>query len=92
VLITIVKNDGNWGVKDLFLDKCTVVDDQNWECRDTPFTTVYVMIHGHYYHSLTGGGLPEFVEHFGVDVLGTSLRFYRHVSRTESNRIFGTSR
>jgi hypothetical protein len=60
VLITIVKNDGNWGVKDLFLDKCTVVDDQNWECRDTPFTTVYVMIHGHYYHSLTGGCLPEF--------------------------------
>jgi hypothetical protein len=25
VLMTIVKNDGNWGVKDLFLDKCTVV-------------------------------------------------------------------
>jgi hypothetical protein len=70
VLITIVKDDGNWwaGIKDLLLDNCSVVDEFNWKCRETngkpegPFYVVndYAMVHGRYYHSLTGGGPPEF--------------------------------
>lgn len=29
VLITVVHNDGNWGVKDQFLEHCSVVDMTN---------------------------------------------------------------
>jgi hypothetical protein len=70
VLITIVKNDGSYfGGKDLFLEHCSIVDDLNWKCRDTnglpvsaPFyhQNDYAMVHGRYYHSLTGGGPPNF--------------------------------
>jgi hypothetical protein len=69
VLIAIVKNDGNYGVKDIILDNCSIVDDTNWKCRKTnslpessPFHQVTddAMIHGRYYHSLRGGGPPNF--------------------------------
>jgi hypothetical protein len=57
IKITIVKNDGNWWVKDLILDHCTVVDFYNWECRHANgfMLTEYAMSHGRYYHSLKGG-------------------------------------
>ena len=38
VLITIVKDvkdDGKWGIKDKFLDNCSVVDHLNWKCSET---------------------------------------------------------
>ena len=62
VLITIIKNDGNYAVKDIFLDNCSIVDDINWKCRDTngkpegPIYLIdnYAMIHGRYYYTLTG--------------------------------------
>jgi hypothetical protein len=62
VLITIVHNDGNWGVKDLFLEHCSVVDTMNWKCTETvgkpegPLYSVteYGMVHGRYYSSVTG--------------------------------------
>jgi hypothetical protein len=69
VLITIIKNDGSYGVTDFILDNCSIVDETNWKCRDTnglPKTASfyqqkdYAMIHGRYYHSLTGGGPPDF--------------------------------
>ena len=61
VLMTIVKNDGNWGVKDLFLDNCTVVDDLNWRCRNgSGIIQEYAMVRGRYYRSLTGGVPPNF--------------------------------
>jgi hypothetical protein len=69
VLITIVNNDGNWGNKNLFLEHCSVVDAENWKCRETnglpessPYYQVndFAMIDGRYYQSLTGGGPPDF--------------------------------
>lgn len=61
VLITIVKNDGNWGVNDFILDNCSIVDDTNWKCRSTNgVLNDYSMIHGRYYHTLTGGNPPDF--------------------------------
>jgi hypothetical protein len=35
VLITVVKDDGTWGIKDLFLEHCSVVDMTNWKCTDS---------------------------------------------------------
>jgi hypothetical protein len=56
VIITIVKDDGTWGLRYMPLDRCTVVDDQNWECSDpgTTMSRLHGMVHGRYYHSLTG--------------------------------------
>jgi hypothetical protein len=71
-LITIIQNDGNWGVKDLFLEHCSVVDTTNWKCTETvgkpegPLyaVTEYGMVHGRYYRSLTGSPIgtssPDF--------------------------------
>ncbi len=33
VQITITRNDGNWLVKLIFLDSCSIVDARNWKCR-----------------------------------------------------------
>jgi len=54
VLMTIVKNDGNWGVKDLFLEHCSVVDETNWECSQGN-DMMYGMLRGRYYHKLAQG-------------------------------------
>lgn len=35
VQITILKNDGNWFIKDFILDHCAVVDAANWKCTET---------------------------------------------------------
>jgi len=80
VQITIVKNDGNWWIKDFILGHCTVVDFDNWKCREPNgfMLNEYAMSHGRYYHSLTGGdsstdaytssisGLTFWALHFGV--------------------------
>jgi hypothetical protein len=65
-LISIVKNDGNWIVKDFFLDHCSVVTADTWKCETRPeergelrISSLYGTIHGRYYHSLTGGGSPD---------------------------------
>jgi hypothetical protein len=67
VLISIVKTDGNWFVKDWFLDPCSVVTAETWRCQSRSegaspefrYLTEYGMMHGRYYHSLTGGGSPD---------------------------------
>jgi hypothetical protein len=56
VLITVVKDDGSWGIKDLFLEHCSVVDTTNWKCTDSD--SEHGMLHGRYYYSFTGGGPP----------------------------------
>jgi hypothetical protein len=66
--IAIVKNDGNWGIKDFILDDCAMVDSRNWKCTETngsPGGPIYVvrewgMLHGRLYMSLTGGGPPNY--------------------------------
>jgi hypothetical protein len=72
VLITIVKNDGGYGVKDFFFDNCSIVDDTNWKCTHTvgkPEGPIYSveengMVHGRYYRSFTGSPIgttsPDF--------------------------------
>jgi hypothetical protein len=58
VLITVIKEDGNWGIKDLLLENCSVVDSGDWKCSNGQYS-VYAMSHGRYYHSL-GGGSPDY--------------------------------
>jgi hypothetical protein len=61
ILITLLKTMATGGVKDFILENCSVVDDLNWRCKNVgTFSSVYAMAHGRYYHSLTGGGPPEF--------------------------------
>jgi hypothetical protein len=63
VLITIVKNDGNYGVNNLILDDCSVFDASNWTCRKTvgkPEGIHWVeengMSQGRYYRQSISGG------------------------------------
>jgi hypothetical protein len=69
VLISIVKNDGDWFIRDILLDMCSVVDGSNWRCHDKPIgtpgqlmymITEYGMAHGRYYKTLTGGAPPDY--------------------------------
>jgi hypothetical protein len=68
VQVTIIKNDGNWWVKNLILEHCSVVDSLNWKCTEangdpnSPFYMAkeYGMVQGRYYHSLTGGNSPDY--------------------------------
>jgi hypothetical protein len=69
VLISIVKNDGNWFSKDYILDMCSVVDSRNWKCTEKPIGNPggpvymvrdYGMVHGRFYTSLTGGAPPDY--------------------------------
>ena len=32
VLVSVIKNDGNWVVKDYILDNCSVVTTETWKC------------------------------------------------------------
>jgi len=49
--ITIVKNDDNWLVKDIFLDHCTVIDASNWKCT-RPGDETFWMARGQYAYFL----------------------------------------
>lgn len=49
--ITIVKNDDNWLVKDIFLDHCTVIDASNWNCS-RPGDETFWMARGQYVYFL----------------------------------------
>jgi hypothetical protein len=68
VQITIIKNDGNWWIKDFILDHCSVVDTRNWKCSETiaeqegaPYIVRdYGMVHDRFYSSLTGGDSPDY--------------------------------
>jgi hypothetical protein len=63
VQITVLKNDGNWWVKDLILDHCIVINSNNWKCTRAmgkPLVEEYNMLHGRYFHSLTGGSPPDY--------------------------------
>jgi hypothetical protein len=68
VQISILKNDGNWFLKNFILDNCSVVDAGNWKCTETtgkqdgPIYMVreYGMLHQRYYTSLTGGGGADY--------------------------------
>jgi hypothetical protein len=68
VQISIVKNDGDWRIKDFILDKCSVVDARNWKCDETtgnPGGPIYMvndygMVRGRFYMSLTGHGPPDY--------------------------------
>jgi hypothetical protein len=87
VQITIVKNDGDWWIKDLILSHCTVVDPDDWKCKDQNgfMLNRYAMAHGRYYHSLTGGdastdaytssisGLTYWTLHYGFIDVPTAL-------------------
>ena len=63
VQIVVVKNDGNWLINDIILDRCSVVDTGNWKCTETngqPGGPIYIvkergMLRGQYYASLEGG-------------------------------------
>ena len=69
VLISVVKNDGGWIVKDYLLDHCSVITADTWKCEwsseggspEFRYLTEYGMMHGRYYKSLTGGGSFEFL-------------------------------
>jgi hypothetical protein len=70
VLISAVKNDGSWIEKDYLLDDCSVVTADTWKCEvevtpreaapELRIYSIYRMMHGRYYWSLTGGGPPNF--------------------------------
>jgi hypothetical protein len=68
VQISIIKNDGNWWVKDSMLENCSVIDATNWKCTmpwGSPRGPVYMlreygMVRGQYYSSLTGGGGDDY--------------------------------
>jgi hypothetical protein len=70
VQLYIVRNDGNYWVKDFILDKCSIVDASNWKCIDIsrfPNNTDHKydieyewgMSRGRYYSNITGGGTPD---------------------------------
>lgn len=79
VLMTIVKNDGNYFYKDYFLEGCSVVDTTNWKCTDGPITfrTVHAMSHGHYYDLLTGGHSGDY---YKSSISGETLSALRNHS------------
>jgi hypothetical protein len=63
VQISILKNYARgWFIKDLILDTYSVVDTDNWKCKE-PFSkeavSEYGMVRGRYYSSLTGENPPE---------------------------------
>lgn len=71
VQITITKNAGDWYVTSMILENCSVVDLNNWMCKDetrskpgAPFQieiiNTYAMHRGHFYRSLTGGAPPHY--------------------------------
>ena len=62
VQIVIKENDGNWGVDQIFLAGCSVIDPNNWQCQDrsTPestYTTTIGMKNGVYYWVFRGNNL-----------------------------------
>jgi hypothetical protein len=71
VQITVIRSDGNWFEGSFLLEKCSVVNSENWKCvneqhskPDAPFKidliSTFGMTHGHFYRSLTGGEPPHF--------------------------------
>jgi hypothetical protein len=87
VQISILKNDGNWFIKDFILEDCSIVDTSNWKCKrhDGQVVEEHSMVRGRYYRSLTGGGPTEFYTssisgftfwalHYGFITLPNALR------------------
>jgi hypothetical protein len=77
VQITTMSDPGDWESQPVFLDNCSVVDEQNWNCKietkGTGFTIVdrYAMHHGHFYRSMKGTASP-------MGYYSSSLSGWRH--------------
>jgi hypothetical protein len=56
VQISVLKNDGNYLLKDFLLNKCSVVDTGNWKCTDGDIAE-YGMVRHRYYETLSAAGL-----------------------------------
>lgn len=78
VQITIVKNNNNWFVKDMFLDNCTVIDASNWKCT-RPGDETFWMARGQYAYFLgtsrksSVGGLRGWLIRNGLISFDTKL-------------------
>jgi len=95
VQITIVKNDGNWMVKDIFLDNCTVIDASNWKCS-TPGVgdETFWMARGQYTRFLFGhvrtssaSGLRGWLLRNGIISLDTALPWWMTLNSTAHHRL-----
>jgi hypothetical protein len=99
VLISVVKNDGGWIVKDFVLDQCSVVTAETWKCQigseggssEFRYLTEYGMIHGRYYKSLTGGIPPNF---YTSSISGLAYRAWQYglISLPNAMKFDGYSR
>ncbi len=69
VQVSVVKNDGDWFVKQMIYEHCAIVDAENWKCEEQfqkslngGWTETNGMYKGRFYRTGVGGIPPDFYD------------------------------